>query len=140
MIAAQTKTVVNNESSEIIQILNTAFNDVEGVGNPGLDLAPKTAQEKAFANEVDDWLYDEVCNGVYKAGFAKSQQAYDRAVTSLFDHLEKYVFPAGGEMNGGGGRGLEGTEHMESGPQEQMVNRYFSFFLFIVLLRISSQF
>eukprot|EP00903_Cladosiphon_okamuranus_P005623 g5592.t1 len=85
----KTKTVVNNESSEIIQILNEAFNGVEGVGNPGLDLAPKTEQEKAWAAEVDGWMYDEVCNGVYKSGFATTQEAYDRAVTSLFDHLEK---------------------------------------------------
>ncbi|CAN0016142.1 unnamed protein product [Ectocarpus fasciculatus] len=85
----KTKKVVNNESSEIIQIFNTAFNDVEGVGNPGLDLAPQTDQERAWAEEVDDWLYNEVCNGVYKSGFAKTQQAYDVAVTSLFAHLDK---------------------------------------------------
>ncbi|CAM9382986.1 unnamed protein product [Pylaiella littoralis] len=85
----KTKTVVNNESSEIIQILNTAFNGVEGVGNPGLDLAPNTDQEKAWAKEVDGWMYDEVCNGVYKSGFAKTQEAYDRAVASLFEHLDK---------------------------------------------------
>lgn len=88
-VPVKTKTVVNNESSEIIQILNEAFNDVEGVGNPGLDLAPKTEQEKARAEEVDGWMYDEVCNGVYKAGFATTQAAYDRAIASLFDHLEK---------------------------------------------------
>lgn len=85
----QTKTVVNNESSEIIQILNSAFNDVEGVGNPGLDLAPITDQERTWANEVDGWMYDEVCNGVYKSGFATTQEAYDRAVVSLFEHLDK---------------------------------------------------
>lgn len=81
--------MVNNESSEIIKIFNTAFNDVDGVGNPGLDLALQTDQEKAWAEEVDGWMYDEVCNGVYKAGFATSQEAYDRAVTSVFEHLEK---------------------------------------------------
>lgn len=81
--------MINNESSEIIQIFNTAFNDVEGVGNPGLDLAPQTDQERAWAEEVDDWLYNEVCNGVYKSGFAKTQGAYDVAVTSLFAHLDK---------------------------------------------------
>ncbi|CAN0220956.1 unnamed protein product [Ascophyllum nodosum] len=85
----KTKTVVNNESSDIINIFNTAFNDLEGVAHPELDLAPQTEQEKAWAQEVDGWMYDEVCNGVYKAGFAKSQAAYDRAVTSLFDHLDK---------------------------------------------------
>eukprot|EP00904_Undaria_pinnatifida_P001236 jgi/Undpi1/11112/HiC_scaffold_30.g13410.m1 len=85
----KTKKVVNNESSEIIQILNSAFNDVEGVGNPGLDLEPKAGKEEAFAKEVDGWMYDEVCNGVYKAGFAKTQDAYERAVISLFKHLEK---------------------------------------------------
>nr|WEU39135.1 glutathione S-transferase [Saccharina japonica] len=84
----KTKKVVNNESSEIIEILNSAFNDVEGVGNPGLDLEPKAGKEEAFAKEVDGWMYDEVCNGVYKAGFAKTQDAYEHAVTSLFKHLE----------------------------------------------------
>lgn len=83
----QTKTIVNNESSEIIKIFNSAFNEVEGVTNPGLELAPADLEEAA--KEVDGWMYDEVCNGVYKAGFAKSQEAYDRAVTSIFVHLEK---------------------------------------------------
>lgn len=87
----QTKKVVNNESSEIMQILNSAFNDVEGVGNPSLDLELKAGKEEALAKEVDGWMYDEVCNGVYKAGFAKTQEAYDQAVTSLFKHLEMWV-------------------------------------------------
>ncbi|CAM9607538.1 unnamed protein product [Sphacelaria rigidula] len=83
----KTKTIVNNESAEIISIFNTAFNDVEGVTNPGSDLEP-AEMESAMA-EVDGWMYDEVCNGVYKAGWAKSQEVYDVAVDGVFSHLEK---------------------------------------------------
>lgn len=78
---------MNNESSEIIRMLNTAFNEVEGVTNPGLDLAP--AELEGAMAEVDGWMYDEVCNGVYKAGFAKAQQPYEMAFNSIFLHLEK---------------------------------------------------
>lgn len=60
---------------------------MKGVANPGLDLAPADLED-AMAS-VDSWMYDEVCNGVYKAGFAKTQMAYDAAVDSLFLHLER---------------------------------------------------
>lgn len=83
----QTKTIVNNESSEIIKIFNSAFNEVEGVKRPELELAPEDLADAAA--EVDGWMYDEICNGVYKAGFAKSQEAYEKAVKSIFVHLEK---------------------------------------------------
>jgi glutathionyl-hydroquinone reductase len=67
------KTVVNNESSEIIRMLNTEFNDI--AGNPGLDLYP--AHLRASIDEVNELVYDAINNGVYKCGFAKKQGPYD---------------------------------------------------------------
>ncbi|CAM9331532.1 unnamed protein product [Choristocarpus tenellus] len=83
----KTNTVVNNESSEIIKIFATAFDSVEGVTNPGLDLQP--ADLVAASEAIDGWTYTEIGNGVYRSGFARSQAAYDLAVKSLFDHLDK---------------------------------------------------
>jgi glutathionyl-hydroquinone reductase len=79
------KTIVNNESSEIVQILNSAFNDF--AENPSLDLAP--AELKQSMEDVDSWAYEGINNGVYKCGFAKSQEAYDAASENLFTHLAK---------------------------------------------------
>jgi putative glutathione S-transferase len=65
--------VVNNESSEIIRMLNTEFNDI--AENPGLDLNPVHLQESI--DEVNDLVYDAINNGVYKCGFAKKQGPYE---------------------------------------------------------------
>ena len=62
----KTKTIVNNESAEIVLMLNSAFN--EFADNPNLDLAP--AELKQAMDEVDPWIYDGINNGVYKCGFA----------------------------------------------------------------------
>ena len=62
------KTIVSNESSEIVLMLNNAFN--EFAKNPSLDLAPKALQKKMAS--VDCWIYDYINNGVYKCGFARS--------------------------------------------------------------------
>lgn len=79
------KTIVSNESAEIVQMLNGAFNDF--AGNPGLDLAPKALQKKMAS--VDGWIYDSINNGVYKCGFARSQEAYDGAIKDYTDHMQK---------------------------------------------------
>ena len=65
----QLKTVVNNESSEIIRMFNTEFNDI--TRNPGLDLYP--VQLWASIDEINELVYDAINNGVYKCGFAKKQ-------------------------------------------------------------------
>ena len=78
------ETIVNNESSEIIRIMNTAFNDLTGNKE---DYYPQELQK-----EIDEWnekIYEPVNNGVYKSGFAKTQKAYDKAVTALFDRLDE---------------------------------------------------
>ncbi len=77
----QKNTIVNNESSEIIRMLNAEFGS-----KPELDLYPKAL--RAEIDDVNDAVYDRVNNGVYKAGFATSQEAYDEAVAALFAHLD----------------------------------------------------
>ncbi len=76
-------TVVNNESSEIIRMLNSAF---DGVGARPGDYYPQDL--RAEIDAVNSRVYDTVNNGVYRAGFATSQAAYDEAVKALFDSLD----------------------------------------------------
>ena len=79
------KTIVSNESSEIVKFLNSEFN--EFATNPELDLNPKNLQKKMAS--VDPWIYDNINNGVYKCGFAKSQEAYNEAIKGYTDHMVK---------------------------------------------------
>jgi putative glutathione S-transferase len=80
----QNQTIVSNESSEIIRMLNTGFN---AIGATDLDLYPEHLR-----SEIDHWnefIYEPVNNGVYKSGFATTQEAYDEAVVNLFKHLDR---------------------------------------------------
>ena len=82
------QTIVNNESSEIIRMLTSAFN--EFAKDKELDLYPKALQEQI--DLVNKPIYDNVNNGVYRCGFATSQAAYERAYDRLFltlDELEE---------------------------------------------------
>lgn len=76
-------TIVSNESSEIIRMLNSAFDGL--TGNP-LDLWPEAL--RAGIEPVNARIYDTLNNGVYKAGFATTQAAYDAAVVPLFETLD----------------------------------------------------
>jgi glutathionyl-hydroquinone reductase len=76
--------VINNESAEIIEILNASFNHL--ATHPELDLYPEAGRA-----EIDRWndqIYPAVNNGVYRCGLAQSQAAYDTAVQELFDMLD----------------------------------------------------
>ena len=79
---SKTKEIVNNESAEIIEILNEGF---EGLAT-GPDLYPEALQTEI--DSLNDRIYATVNNGVYRCGFAQTQEAYDRAVTELFDTLD----------------------------------------------------
>jgi len=79
----QTGTIVNNESSEIIRMFNHAF-DALGA-TPG-DFYPMA--ERASIDALNARIYDTVNNGVYKAGFATTQSAYEDAVLPLFETLD----------------------------------------------------
>ncbi|KAI5996200.1 glutathione S-transferase [Pisolithus albus] len=80
-------TVVNNESSEIIRMLNSAFNDILPPEKAAVDIYPEELRKQI--DEVNSWVYDTVNNGVYKAGFAGSQEAYETAVYPLFESLDR---------------------------------------------------
>lgn len=79
----QTQTIVSNESSEIIRMFNTAFNAITGNTT---DYYPEPLHETI--DSLNDRVYDTINNGVYRAGFATSQQAYEQAFHSLFDSLD----------------------------------------------------
>ncbi|XP_021729718.1 uncharacterized protein LOC110696668 [Chenopodium quinoa] len=78
-------TTVSNESSEIIRMLNSEFNDVAENGD--LDLYPHHLRTQI--DEVNRWIYDKINNGVYRCGFATKQEPYDQAVDGLYEALEK---------------------------------------------------
>jgi len=78
------QTIVNNESSEIIRMFNSAF---DAFGNAEVDFYPQ-----ALRNEIDainETVYNNVNNGVYRAGFAQTQHAYNNAYDRLFNTLDE---------------------------------------------------
>jgi putative glutathione S-transferase len=79
----QTQQIVNNESADIIRIFNSAFNQLTGNTD---DYYPESLRDGI--NEVNSFVYDKVNNGVYKSGFATTQDAYESAVNALFDGLD----------------------------------------------------
>ena len=79
------RTIVNNESSDILRMFNEAF---DGIAlHPEVDLYP--AQLRGSIDEVNGWVYDSINNGVYKCGFAQSQTAYDTAMVNLYAGLDR---------------------------------------------------
>lgn len=81
----QTKAIVNNESADIIVILNSAFNQFANY--PAIDLYPEELKDK-----IDWWndkIYHAVNNGVYRCGFAQTQEAYNSACNELFAVLDE---------------------------------------------------
>jgi len=84
------KTIVSNESAEIIEMLNSEFN--EFAKHPELDLNPKGLHEEMA--KMNEFIYPTINNGVYRCGFATSQQAYDTAIgelTASFDRIEEIL-------------------------------------------------
>ena len=79
----QTQTIVSNESADIIRMFNSAFNHLTGNAN---DYYP--AELRAQIDAINDRVYTSINNGVYRAGFATSQQAYADAYHQLFDALD----------------------------------------------------
>ncbi len=79
----ETNTIVSNESAEIIRMFNSAFNGVTGNTD---DYYPKALRPRI--DEINARVYDTINNGVYKSGFATTQDAYDTAVHALFDSLD----------------------------------------------------
>ncbi|KAI5377161.1 hypothetical protein J4E82_003953 [Alternaria postmessia] len=81
------KKIVSNESAEIIRMLYTEFDDIIEEKYRKVDLFPKDLQKDIEA--MNDWVYNDVNNGVYKSGFATTEEAYTKAVTQLFKSLDR---------------------------------------------------
>jgi putative glutathione S-transferase len=79
------ETIVNNESREILRMFATVF---EPLWTESRQLSPEQIRDDIDA--VIDEIYAPINNGVYRAGFAETQKAYDEAVTELFDALEHW--------------------------------------------------
>ncbi|KAJ5980728.1 Glutathione S-transferase omega-like 2 [Penicillium waksmanii] len=83
----KTNRIVSNESAEIIRMLYYEFDDLLPEQYKKVDLFPS-----ALRSEIDtsnEWIYNDVNNGVYKSGFATTQEAYEKAVVTLFSSLDK---------------------------------------------------
>ena len=78
------RTIVNNESPEIIRMLNSEF---DAFGDAALDLYPEAL--RAEIDAVNEPVYETINNGVYKCGFAATQEAYEEAVETLFRTLDE---------------------------------------------------
>lgn len=86
-------TIVNNESSDISYMLNSCFNEFSS--NPDLDLYTEDDEDGLDKlNEISQWLYPMMIHGVYRCGFAKTQEAYDHAIeelTAAFDMADELL-------------------------------------------------
>lgn len=80
----KTETIVSNESSEIIRMFNSAFNSLTG---NQLDFYPQELH--SVIDEWNDYIYPNINNGVYRCGFATTQDAYEEAYNQLFEALDK---------------------------------------------------
>jgi len=80
------ETIVNNESSEIIRMLYTEFDDLIDDKYKGVEFLKGMQKE---VDELNGWIYDDINNGVYKSGFATTQEAYEKNVYKLFESLDR---------------------------------------------------
>lgn len=78
------ETIVSNESADIIRMLNSAFNGVTGNTN---DYYPQELREEI--EQINDFVYNDINNGVYKSGFATKKDAYEEAFDALFQALDR---------------------------------------------------
>ncbi|KAK5660383.1 hypothetical protein OQA88_12926 [Cercophora sp. LCS_1] len=83
----KTSTIVNNESSEILRMFGREFDGIIEEKYRGVDLYPE--ELRAEIEEAHEWQYDLINNGVYKSGFATTQEAYERNVVRLFEALDR---------------------------------------------------
>ena len=80
----KTETIVNNESSEIIRFFDREF---DSVGATGPRFCPRELEQEI--DQINDFVYENINNGVYRAGFATTQEAYEEAVFSLFEAMDE---------------------------------------------------
>ncbi|KXN74670.1 glutathione S-transferase omega-like 2 [Conidiobolus coronatus NRRL 28638] len=80
-------TIVNNESSEIIRMFNNAFDSILPKEVQGVDFYPQELRSEI--DQINEWIYNDINNGVYKSGFATTQEAYENNVYPLFKSLDR---------------------------------------------------
>jgi len=80
----KTRTIVNNESSEIVRMLNLEFDEF---GDGAVDLYPQALRSEI--DSINGFIYETINDGVYRCGFAKSQQAYETSFHALFAALDE---------------------------------------------------
>jgi len=97
----KTSKIVNNESSEIVRMLSSEFNAFSS--HPELELYPENLRSEIDA--VNEWVYDSINDGVYKCGFSRAQEPYDKSLNALFagldraeEILSKQAFIAGSQL------------------------------------------
>ncbi|KAI9886279.1 MAG: hypothetical protein M1823_001951 [Watsoniomyces obsoletus] len=83
----KTGTIVNNESSEIIRMFYSEFDDLLEEKYRKVVLYPEDLRDQI--EDMNTWVYNDINNGVYKSGFATTEEAYTKAVTTLFEALDK---------------------------------------------------
>ncbi|KAH6958473.1 glutathione S-transferase [Fusarium avenaceum] len=83
----KTNRIVSNESSEILRMLGTEFDDLLDENYKSVQLYPEDLQKQI--DEAHEWQYNEINNGVYKSGFATTSEAYERNVITLFEALDR---------------------------------------------------
>lgn len=83
----KTETIVNNESSEIIRMMNAEFDSIIDDRYKGIDYYPQELRKEI--DSINEWIYDKINNGVYKTGFASTQEAYESNYHPLHEHLQK---------------------------------------------------
>lgn len=79
------RTIVNNESADIVQFFNSAFD--EFAKYPDVDLYPE--ELRAQIEELNSWIYPCINDGVYRCGFSQTQDAYEKAFDELFNALDR---------------------------------------------------
>jgi putative glutathione S-transferase len=85
----KTNTIVNNESMDIMRMFNGPFAKLVGSDTDTINLYPGDAKIRAQIDEINEWVYDDINNGVYKTGFTKNQASYDANVEKLFHALDR---------------------------------------------------
>lgn len=80
-------TIVNNESSEIIRIFNSSLDHLLPEEVQGVTFYPENLRPKI--DEINGWIYDQINDGVYKAGFARTQEAYEENVLRVFEGCDR---------------------------------------------------
>ncbi|KAF5657937.1 glutathione S-transferase [Fusarium heterosporum] len=83
----KTNRIVSNESSEILRMLGTEFDDLLDEKYKSVQLYPEDLQKEI--DEAHEWQYNNINNGVYKSGFATTSEAYERNVVTLFEALDR---------------------------------------------------